>query len=664
MDVRLYFINLNSFKLIDGNIRTDFSVNINALNLSRDIRTQQFTKYSPTLKRGFIRFTLNDDTFFHKEYPKVLTWFTLKAADPTKLTFLPTPGATEVAPIPNPPYTPATNGISLNYTSEQVITGDANQKIDQFYQLLPFKGYKSIPLDQEDPKILWIYPFKPFDDASDPDPDHYASGNLFIGLSDLIPGGSLSLLVQVDDGTEIDPEILAPTIEWSYLAKNNEWLPFPLGKILRDTTNGLTRSGMIQFGIPTTAVKENTLLDPDYFWLRAAVLEDTDHSVKALPSIISIDAQAIQARFKNQHNELSHLAAPLPAETISKLAFSRSAVKKIDQPLESFDGKLPETANLDFYYRVSERLRHKDRAVTVWDFEHLLLEHFNTIAAAKCIPHTRYKPASVASELAPGYVTVSVIPELRKHKNSPWPEPRFTKGNLDDIRAYLLKRTNLFVAYSNDDDLHLQLVNPLYEKIDVQISVIFKPEILDTAFFTDQLKTEITNYISPWLVDPANPPMFGRILQRSKILQFVEERPYVDYVYVDGGDVSNSLYAFLIRMIAVDVAGNYVVQADKKYKVRTIDEQICPGTARSILVAGNIAVNESLPDVPTPPKPIGNKAAVRKSLHKPAHSKSTSSKPAAARIVEPKSGNSTPAVASVSTKSTSKTSKTAGKQKK
>ena len=635
-------------------IRDSFEVAINPLNVKRDPRTQEFSQYSPTLKRGFLRFKLVNGDFLHDEYPKVLTKQTIALSKP---------GTQTPAPIiPNPPYSPSTNFISVDYISTQVITGSQNDGIDQYYHLLSFNGHKWIPLEavkpETEPKVQMIYPYMPDDTlpvTKNGTIRPYTPGNLFIGISELTPGGALSLLFQIADGTEPQPEALAPAIHWSYLAAGNTWLPFKTGEIIRDNTNGLTRSGIIQFAIPTLAVKENTMLNPEYFWLRAAAkqadpaLNESLTTVQALPSMTNIRAQVVQARFKNQNNDFAHLAQPLPAETISKLLESRTAVKKVEQPLESFGGRLPESAGLDFYYRVSERLRHKDRAVTVWDYEHLLLEHYPLAAAAKCIQHTRYKPTKPtfkASELAPGYVTVAVIPDLKKRKGEPWPEPRFTQGDLDDMRGFLAARANLFVAYGEGTEAHLQVVNPLYEKVDVLVTVAFKPGV-DEAFYKQQLQQELTHYISPWLANPAQPPAFGRTLERSAILQFIEARPYVDYVVVEAGK-------FLIRMQVIDIAGRPVVfqqtwppnapptETVTTIKSRYVDGKICPGTARSILVAGSIIVGSikddlpvKLPPMPAKAQPVATTPTTPGNGSKPglsASTVSTASKPAPANL--------------------------------
>ena len=481
--------------------------------------------------------------------------------------------------MPNPPYTPATNNISLNYISTQVISGDENvdkngNPIDQFFHILPFNGHKAIPIEPEKLKLQLVYPYLPDDTAEVS--TKFTPGNLFLGISNLQPGSNLALLFEVAPGSAPDPEADLPKIHWSYLTTNNQWKHLTFDKIIQDQTFHLTRSGIIQFAIPTDAVKENTMLNPAYFWLRAAAIGNA-RSLGALPDMKSIRAQVIQVKFKNTNNELSHLAQPLPSGTISNLLESRTAVKKIEQPLESFAGRLPESVGYDYYIRVSERLRHKDRAVTTWDYEKLLLQQFDLVAIAKCIPHTRYKPLDGASELAPGHISVAVIPQLKISKGGPWPEPRFSQGELNDMRVFLTTRSNLFVGFGEVAQARLQIVNPLYEKVDVKVEVALVDPKLDKVFFQKQLKTELEHYISPWLADSSKAPFFGRKLQRSSILQFIEERTYVDYVEVE---------SFEISMLKLDVAGQSI-----NPERLIILESICPSTARSILVKGNIEVS-------------------------------------------------------------------------
>jgi len=633
LTVRMRSDDINYTPLIENDtLKQSFNVKINALSLVRDVRTQEFEAYSPTLKRGFIRFTLDRDDFMHRQYPKILTWYALYAAGQIPLINNGTENnddngqgtrqSTETPPIPNPPYTPSTNNISLDYTSTQVITGEANEGIDQFYHLLPFNGHRAVALSPEQQDMDYIgvqliYPYTPADSGAfryTKDCENngqvlaatsYAEGHLYIGLSNLTPGGTLSLLFTVAKGSAPFPEASAPELYWSYLAADNQWLPFQPGEILKDSTNGLTRTGMMQFQIPTTAVSENTMLNPSLYWIQASAKvandEAPDEHVRALPSLSGIHAQVVLARFANDDNELSHLGAPLPADTISNLVEGNIAVKKIEQPLPSFGGRLPEQAGHEFMRRVSERLRHKDRAVSRWDYEHLLLQAFNEVQRAKCIPHTRYRPWEKASESAPGFLTVAVIPTLEGRKGHALAEPRFTQGKLDDMAALLASRANLFVAFGEKTEARLQVVNPLYEKVDVKVKVAFQPG--DEVYFKQQLTEALTHYISPWLADTSTPPVFDRVLEKSAILQFIEEQPYVDYVVMEQDD-------FVIRKIMTDLAGRPLADKENRtleprvhgaatevevYTVRSqaIEGKICPRTERSILIAGTVCVNST-----------------------------------------------------------------------
>src|SRR5207237_4012667 len=97
--------------------------------------------------------------------------------------------------------------------------------------------------------------------------------------------------------------------------------------------------------------------------------------------------QAVEARFQDNSNAPSHFDAALPADSISKLVTPVAQVSKVQQPFASFDGKHSEVGK-EFYTRVSERLRHKGRAITAWDYEHLILNRFSDIYKVKCITHT------------------------------------------------------------------------------------------------------------------------------------------------------------------------------------------------------------------------------------------------------------------------------------
>ncbi len=520
---------LARFSILEPLVENDTvvpTIRLDDVNTFRDVRSQSFVELQSNMPTGFMRLKLTGGDFLHKEFPNVLTAHTISAAsanieDPASVT------------LPNPPYTPATNGISLDYNSQQTIAiGEDADGIDRFYFLLPFEGYKEISLvNPVDNGIPLVYPYPAFDRAE----AKFAAGNLYIGLENVTPGANLSLLIQFLEGSEAEPELQAPDIHWSYLSKNNQWIPFAANQILSDSTFGLTRTGMVQLTIPNNIVNTTTLLEDEglFYYLRAAAVEDDtavpEKSVRALPEVTDVRAQALKVMFEDRQNSLEHLAEPLPEDNITKLKRSRSEVKKIEQPFPTFNGRLPEQGN-EFYRRVSERLRHKDRAVTRWDYERIVLEKFPKIYRAKCLNHT--KPGS---ELAPGNVMVAVIPDLKRRSGELTADPRFSEGDLREMEQFLRTRTNLFTAYTEEDEFgnltqqFLFVENPVYETIRVKFEVKFRKGV-DVNYHRFALDDEIKNFLAPWMKDRNAEIQFDKPLYRSKIVFFLEEIPYVDKI--------------------------------------------------------------------------------------------------------------------------------------
>ena len=107
-----------------------------------------------------------------------------------------------------------------------------------------------------------------------------------------------------------------------------------------------------------------------------------------LPEILHARTNCVTATFKDDNNELSHLKKGLPERLIQKFVEKNPEIKSVEQPYSSFGGKEAENEK-DFYIRISERLRHKNRASSAWDYEHLVLEAFPQISFALCIAHSR-----------------------------------------------------------------------------------------------------------------------------------------------------------------------------------------------------------------------------------------------------------------------------------
>lgn len=423
---------------------------------------------------------------------------------------------------PKPPTGPWMTELTLDYTTdEQMIALDSTDsgiwrnRQAFFFHLAPFGHCEQHPILNSMRKVYLIPGFR-FQQNHD---EIMSEAEFYIGLTGLEPPQNLSLLFQVADGTAgpltIKPD---PHIHWSYL-RGNEWVAFKTDEV-EDGTSGLLNSGIIRFALPNDADNNNSILPPGRHWLRAAV---ASHS-EAVCRLQAVAAQALRATFNDRSNDPGFSAKPLKAGTISKLERPDAAVKKIEQPFSSFGGRGAETPAA-FYTRVSERLRHKDRAVALWDYEHLVLEAFPQIYRVKCLNHTRYEPGEngdfIYRELVPGHVTLITIPNLQFQTLRDPLKPYTSLGLLDEIKDFLSERVSCFV------NLHVR--NPRFETVRCSCKVRFH-EGFDETFYRNTLRQAITRFLSPWAFANDAKPSFGGKIHQSALIRFIEEQTYVDYL--------------------------------------------------------------------------------------------------------------------------------------
>ncbi|MDP2179848.1 baseplate J/gp47 family protein [Methylicorpusculum sp.] len=484
---------------------------------------QENSPYPVKAVNGYLRLIFQGDMGFN-QYLLDLTHF-LADIDP-KPPFH--PGAPVIGPF--------AERITMDYTAEQTLSlsGSVAAGNDQqalFFHVGPFGHALQNP---KLPAVKPVYLLPQFVVTREESPVP-SSAEFYIGLTGLQPPQNLALLFQVADGTA-DPLTVKPDqhIQWSYL-RNNEWKAFESGEV-QDDTAGLLKSGIIVFTVPEDADTGNTLLPGAMHWLRAAVSFDSE----AVCRLQKVAAQALKAGFVDKDNDPAFSAKVLAAGTITKLDRPHAAVKKIDQPFESFGGRGAEAAEA-FYSRISERLRHKDRAVALWDYEHLVLDAFPELYRAKCLNHTHYEPGESGDgtyrELAPGHVTVVTLPNQQFHTFKDPLRPFTSLGLLTSVEKFLRQRLPCFVK------LHVR--NPQFEAVRCAFKVRFY-EGFDEMFYKKTLQEAIIRFLSPWAFFSDAMPSFGGKVHKSVLINFVEEQAYVDYVtdflmFHDIGDVKSNV---------------------------------------------------------------------------------------------------------------------------
>ncbi|MDN5289510.1 MAG: Baseplate J-like protein [Mucilaginibacter sp.] len=456
---------------------------------------------------------------------------------------------TAPAPVPDPPVL---KSISVTYSAQDNIDfskTNFDERGNFFYHLEPFGFREMHPASTSD--ALTVLPVFNLEDGVATD----NGGELWIGLSNALPDETFSILFQVSEGSA-NPLQNMTQIDWYYL-NNNNWLQFQKQSVT-DQTNNLTRSGLVTVNVPADATLTNTRADSGLIWIKAVVQQATD----AICNLIAIDANAAKAQFAQDIDKGIVFTQALAPNIISKPAIADAALKKTQQPYGSFDGRIQETDS-QFYQRVSERLRHKHRAITTWDYERLILQYYPQVFKVKCLDHTGFlldekTNLQKYSEMLAGHVTVITIPDLNNLNNANPLRPYTSIGLLTEIEKYIKTLTSPFAQ--------LHLSNPQFEEVQFDFSVTFH-ENIDPVYYSNLLSNEIEQFLTPWAFGNPQAIQFGNSIEKSVVLNFIEERPYVDFVT-----------CFKMNHI-IQREGLTIIQA-----LYDIEEAIA-STARSILVS-------------------------------------------------------------------------------
>ncbi len=445
---------------------------------------------------GPIKLSLNT-SFLHDMYPQLYA-IALSSNDESQL-------------IPNKPYTPLCEEIVLSYTAEDTIS------------------FSSSSEEEFENRNITLFHEHPFGHTIEHDylrekhnalvktcsltPKVEKGGELYIGLENAVNLQTISLFVQLLEGSEnplVESFNALEGVEWEVLC-SDFWQPLDTLAIKMNQIDNFLKSGLVRLEIPKDATDDNMQLEKDLIWVKAVMPKSYD----AVCRVLDISTQGAKAVFVNNDNNLTHLEKGLPADSISKLKDRVAFVKSVAQPFNSFDGK-PEENDASYYKRVSERLRHKNRAIMLWDYENIILEEFQDIYRVKCLNHTNTK-----SFLAAGCVTVVVVPDTVNKNMFNILQPRVSTAMLNKIKSYVSQLTSLHV--------NLHVINPDYEEVEIKISVKFHTEF-DRVLYAIELNEDLKKFLSPWAFDEAKNVEFGVTLHRSVLINFVERLPYVDYI--------------------------------------------------------------------------------------------------------------------------------------
>ena len=402
--------------------------------------------------------------------------------------------------LPSEPYTPVLKSVTLDYSARAGYSLDNRHSAASFLSVGPFGATRSS--GRAPARVV---------------PEIGGQAALYLGIEHVQAPVNLSMLFQIDVGTAGSAQVLKPgDTEWSYLADGDLWQPLASSAVLNDGTEGFQRPGVVTLAVPREATLEHDSLRSGLVWLRARI----ERAPESAARTVDVKPNAALARFQPGaglalEDYEQHLLAGLPANTITRLVQRNASIPRVRQPNPSFDGRGRESGP-DYFRRSSERLRHRNRAVTAWDLERLVLEAFPDVFKVKCLPHTDASGAYKAGEAA-----LVIVPNLRSTSVINVLEPRPSPVLMEEIEEDVAGLTSSFAT--------VHAIQPVFERLRVEARVVFTAG-RDPGYYAGVLNDDLKRFLSPWAYDDGEDILFGARVYRSDILAFIEGRDYVAHL--------------------------------------------------------------------------------------------------------------------------------------
>ena len=463
-------------------------VNLDLLKLTErntfDFSQQSF--FSATSVGGFLKIELCGPTmaFGHYMYPQLVA----KSMALSKMKYIKRVINNDI----NAPYTPTIKLLSIDYSSEQeIIVSDSHNGASDDFDFILVQPYGCISLRERSAGVMTmgignIYSKNIIDGS-------YA----FVDIElQHLKTPTFSLYISIDEAS-ISGNVC--DLSWYYLS-DNKWMLFDREYMLSDDTDGLKKSGIIRFKTPSITNNNNTTCTSNFddsVWIKILFVL----SGGSVPVILGIYPQPVYVT-RLSNNEQYELQS-------GRLQVADGVDISISQPLNSLGGKLEETQQ-QLYTRIRERLRHKDRAVSRWDYEHIVLECFPEVSFVKCF-------------YSDDKITVAVVVDRTKIAENGRIFPEASRELLNAIKEVLVSRCSPFIR--------IEVINPTYEKVRVIVRVEFKNEEVNIC--RKELNRSIKKFISPWLLDwnEIKTIDVGRAISSLDVINHIRNLDYVKSVY-------------------------------------------------------------------------------------------------------------------------------------
>ncbi|MDC0126362.1 hypothetical protein OAI15_03785, partial [Flavobacteriaceae bacterium] len=200
----------------------------------------------------------------------------------------------------------------------------------------------------------------------------------------------------------------------------------------------------------------------------------------------------------------------LKAKSVEGFEKKIPGVIAVNQPFDSSTFKIKEEEK-DFYLRVSQLLRHKNRPVSKWDIEKFILNKFDWLSHVVCINANgkSNKPT----------LKILCLKKIESFHNIE--EVKLSMAEMNLIKETLNEYVSAFADF--------ELVNPVFEDILIKCKLRFRDVPIGKGI--EQLNQDLFKFICNWRVSAEGTyPHLNNRIKKYDIIKFIKERSYIAFV--------------------------------------------------------------------------------------------------------------------------------------
>lgn len=468
-------------------------VKLEGLDIIPDYQLQETTlkNYTNDLETGFLKLELVTPktgfgfSNYNSVYANTITNNALKKTkkgEPVKIE------------LPNEPFSPEINNLSVGYkSSTSIIFNQKNftqnnfSEDNSFHLISPYgvvDTFKNRTI--HDDSIVYNLQFE---------------GELVIGFSNCKVPRTINLLFEIVKSESTNYEF-SRKIEWFYFSAEG-WKTLPTENLMYDQTQNLMRTGVLSLKVPTDIATDSSLFKKNKSYFKVCSKSKSDQ----FSLIKSIRTNALSAiEIINDHP--TNRITVLPPNSVSGFVENIKGLVSVKQPLQTIPGRKKEN-EIQFYSRVSELIRHKNRPITKWDFEKYVLHNFPWLSHTNCFS---------TQDHGDGNIRLLCIKRIDSFQNID--EIRLSASEMQEIERFVKKVSSPFAQ--------VKVINPVFEDLWLKCKVIFKD--ISNGNGIEALTRDLFNFLCPWLRNDKATYNLGTKIKLIDIVNFVKSQSYIEFV--------------------------------------------------------------------------------------------------------------------------------------